>query len=182
MTPVGSWQCARPFRVLACVVFDFQPILSYPALRFSKFSFLPLKCCLLRQHKYTLFFYQYITMPLTPFISSIMELTMTRVCITTQKSLELFGKNKKNEKKCWCRLLLCVLAIIRSCHWRSAASLRSSKAFTLTKWKSDIWKVKHLKRPSLFFFFNGEMSVSTQLCEEHQYPLRKSKHTTCRYL
>lgn len=38
-------------------------------------------------------------MPLTPFISSIMELTMTRVCIMTQKSLKLFGKNKKNEKK-----------------------------------------------------------------------------------
>lgn len=154
VTPVGSWHWARPLRVLACCLW--LPAHSvWPIAAISKFSFLPLKCCLLHQRKYMLFFYQYITMPLTPFISSIMELTVTRVCITTQKSLELFGKNKKMKRNIF--FLVSLASLCPGDHselpLKVSFSLRSSKAFILTKWKSDIWKVKRLKHPSFFFFF-----------------------------
>lgn len=136
--------------LLACVVLDLQPTMSYPALRFPTLFHCYLFSCLqnvalvsVNIHMVFFFFYQCIKMYLTPFISTAMELTMTRVCRMNSKVFENFFGNEKSKKQNIfpVLLLLCVLEIPQraslkvSCH-----SLWSSATFYINK--MEIWHLE----------------------------------------
>lgn len=159
---VGSWRhpapvqmldlghCARPFRAtsMCCLGPSAHYVLPSTAISNSfslLFIFLPSKCCSC-QREYTyvfFFFYQCIKMPLTPFISTAMELTMTRVCRMNSKVFENFFGNEKSKKQNIfpVLLLLCVLEIPPRASLKvSRHSLWSSVTFYINK--MEIWHLE----------------------------------------
>lgn len=144
--------CARPFRAtsMCCLGPSAHYVLPSTAVSNSfslLFIFLPSKNVALVSvniHMFFFsFFYQCIKMPLTPFISTAMELTMTRVCRMNSKVFENFFGNEKSKKQNIfpVLLLLCVLEIPQRASLKvSRHSLWSSVTFYINK--MEIWHLE----------------------------------------